>query len=521
MRVNQPVTGRERGFDDDVQIISTTNLKGVITYANPAFVEVSGFSLAELQGQPHNIVRHPDMPEQAFADLWRHLKANKPWLGVVKNRCKNGDHYWVSAYVMPMFKNGEVVGYESVRTRPARQVVERAARIYEALRAGRRIVSRFNPGYATRLRVAMAACCLPAIGAAASYGGAGPVTLAAVATSGLLCASLGALLARPVQRLAAVGRAVYDNPLASLVYTGRSDEIGQIETGIRVLEARLHTVTGRLTDTAAQLAQLANETRTAAETNESSVDVQRRETEQVATAVNEMSATVQEIARNTVNAKTKAEEAQAAASHGRKVVQHASEAIETMAEEVAQAAGTVTQLGEQSKDIGMVVNVIRDIAEQTNLLALNAAIEAARAGEYGRGFAVVADEVRKLASNTQSSTTRINEIVEGLRRGAAAAAESMARGQARTSEAVERAVEAGVALTAIGESVSRITDMNVQVASAVEEQAAVAEEINRNISNINRSTEDLARLAKSTTRQSEDLLRLVLEMEDMTSRFAT
>jgi aerotaxis receptor len=520
MRINEPVTGRERTYSDDVQLISTTNLKGVITYANQHFAEVAGFTRDELIGQPHNLVRHPDMPEAAFADLWTHLKANKPWMGLVKNRCRNGDHYWVNAYVMPMFKDGEIIGYESVRSKPAAAAVARADRIYKALREGRRAGPRFTPRRTTQVALCMLGVLLPVAAAGIWASGMHPVAVAGAALSAALCPVLASVLMRPLRELAARSRRVYDNAVTSQVVSGRTDEIGQIDTALQVLEARVRTVTGRLTEVAGNLKRLANDTRTSAEHNESSVDLQRRETEQVATAINEMSATVQEIARNTADAKSRAEDAQVTARTGNEVVRMTTTAIETLAREVEEAATTVTQLGEKSKDIGMVVNVIRDIAEQTNLLALNAAIEAARAGEYGRGFAVVADEVRTLASNTQNSTRQINDIIEALRNGATSAADTMTRGQARTVDAVRRAQEAGEALAAIAGAVQGITDINVQVATAVEEQAHVSEEISRNVTNINTSTESLSASAKDTTRHSAGLLSLVMELEDMTSRFS-
>ena len=137
MRNNGPVTQTEKTFSADTKLISTTDLKGKITYCNQAFESVSGFSQEELIGQPHNLVRHPDMPQEAFKAMWERLKEGKPWIGAVKNRCKNGDFYWVSAYVSPLREGNEIVGYESVRTVPGRDVVRRAERAYAKLKAGK------------------------------------------------------------------------------------------------------------------------------------------------------------------------------------------------------------------------------------------------------------------------------------------------------------------------------------------------------------------------------------------------
>ena len=136
MRKNQPITNVERTFAKDVKLISTTDLKGKIVHCNQAFIDISGFEKEELIGAPHNLVRHPDMPPEAFDIMWSHLKQGKPWMGLVKNRSKNGDYYWVDAYVMPVTENGNVIGYESVRSCPDRDDIARAEKLYQAIRKG-------------------------------------------------------------------------------------------------------------------------------------------------------------------------------------------------------------------------------------------------------------------------------------------------------------------------------------------------------------------------------------------------
>lgn len=134
MKNNQPVTQKEVLLDDTNHLVSSTNVKGQITHCNQAFIDISGFSKEELTGSAHNIVRHPDMPEAAFTFMWEQLKSGQPWQGLVKNRCKNGDFYWVDAYVTPVLENGQIVGYESVRTKPHRDQVTRAEKAYLQLK---------------------------------------------------------------------------------------------------------------------------------------------------------------------------------------------------------------------------------------------------------------------------------------------------------------------------------------------------------------------------------------------------
>lgn len=156
MRINQPVTQRERLYPEHQSLISTTDLESRITYANDEFCHIAGFNLEELQGEHHNLVRHPDMPKQAFADLWHHIRAGKSWMGPVKNRCKNGDHYWVSAFVTPIKDaQGKVVEYQSVRTAPSEEIKQRAERIYAGLRADKAPLALRLPTFSHTLAIGL------------------------------------------------------------------------------------------------------------------------------------------------------------------------------------------------------------------------------------------------------------------------------------------------------------------------------------------------------------------------------
>jgi methyl-accepting chemotaxis protein len=246
---------------------------------------------------------------------------------------------------------------------------------------------------------------------------------------------------------------------------------------------------------------------------------QQSETDQVATAVNEMAATVQEVARSATNAAEAATTADHEADQGHNVVSDTIKVITALASEVEQASTSMQRLEADSRDIGTVLDVIRGIAEQTNLLALNAAIEAARAGEQGRGFAVVADEVRVLAQRTQQSTQEIESMIDKLQQAAKDMARVMENGRVKAHETVAQAQHAGTALDSIAKAVSVISDMNVQIASAVEEQSAVAEEINKNIANISHIAEMSAEGAHQTSAASREIRRLATELDGLVTRF--
>ncbi len=310
-----------------------------------------------------------------------------------------------------------------------------------------------------------------------------------------------------------------DGNLSARSGYARNDELGHIARAVDRMAETFKNTVQELTGAIADLTTAAEETSAVTEQTSSGIRQQQSETEQVATAMNEMNATVHEVASNAVQAASAAHNADEQAANGRRVVSQTIEAMDALATEVEKAAEVIHSLESESESIGTVLDVIRGIAEQTNLLALNAAIEAARAGEQGRGFAVVADEVRTLAQRTQQSTQEIQVMIERLQGGARNAVQVMEAGRNRAQAGVDQAAQAGTSLEAITEAVTRINDMNTQIASAAEQQSAVAEEINRNISNISQIAEQTSEGSQQTAAASETLARLAEELQALVSRF--
>lgn len=331
---------------------------------------------------------------------------------------------------------------------------------------------------------------------------------------------LGRNISLPINTLARLMLQARDNKDLSLRFSVKGkDEIALMGQSFNEMAAEFQATMKKILQASSSVSSAADELSDVTEHTTTGVLQQHSESDQAATAMNEMTATVQEVARNASEAAMASKVADDEAINGRHVVTEAGNGIKILAQEVENASQTILILEKESANIGSVLTVIQSIAEQTNLLALNAAIEAARAGESGRGFAVVADEVRQLAQRSQKSTQEIEAIIVRLQTGATNAAKAMEVGQGQAQISVEQAEAAGRSLDSITQSVSVITDMNLQIANAAEEQAVVAEDINRNIVNITQISDETADSAHKTTATSSNLAELAMGLQSLISQF--
>jgi aerotaxis receptor len=521
MKINLPVTQREVTYSASATVTSATDPNGIITYVNSDFLKISSFTNEELIHQNHNIVRHPDMPPAAFADLWDTVKSGRPWMGIVKNRCKNGDHYWVDAFVTPRFENGKITGYESVRVKPEKESVERAERLYQRLNAGKDIHSWLDSiGLATKLTFGFGLLQL-----GVCYGlfllGAIDLTQAAVIFSGSLVAAYTWiwLILRPLRDAAAEAKSVIDNPVMQQIYTNNGSEIGQLLLAVKLLKAKSRTIIRRLIQATEPLAGKADSSHKAVKGVRSAMDRQLSEIEQVAAAIHQMSATVSEVAKSAANAATAAHDVNQQSQETMSRVNDTIVMIDKLATAVSQAETVILVLSDHSKKIGGVLDVIQGIAEQTNLLALNAAIEAARAGEQGRGFAVVADEVRTLAGRTQKSTEEIHKIIEGLRSGVNNAVKEMSTVREMAATGAEHGKNSTELLQQTARSVTIINEMIVQIASAAEQQHTVSEDISKTVEAIGSLSRETAEHAGEASAASGSVSELSKELDLMVEQF--
>ena len=508
-------TDTEVEFADDIQLVSTTDLKGDITYANPAFCQVAGYRLEEMLGQHHNLVRHPDMPKAAFADLWAHLQAGKPWRGMVKNRCKDGRYYWVDAYVTPIYEDGKMVGYQSVRCRPAAEHKARASQMYKTLKA-RETGSAIHMGL-RQLTPAMMTIPLLLVSVISALWLLSPlqalwVIIPLLATIWFNRHPLF-LTPRFLQQL----EQDYDS-ISRLIFSGDAPH-SIADFHIKLGQAKIRTVLGRVDDTTASLNAMANDLRGSASLASQDISSQDTQIQQIATAVTQMASAAEEINRNIQDSNSQIEEARSHCITTSTQLSEAGEEMSALATQAEQAFQSAVELASESERIGSIMTEIRGIADQTNLLALNASIEAARAGEQGRGFAVVADEVRNLSTRTHKATEQIQSSIGHIQHTLGGWKEMMHLNVTRTNACLATTRASTGNLNQVVVEIDKVSDFSNQISAAATQQQAVIEEISRNINLISSLSHDNSLKIDQVSETSANLQSKACQLKDLSRTF--
>ncbi len=466
-------------FSPSYQLVSITDLEGRIVYANQEFCEIAGYTQEELVGQHHNIVRHPFMPKSAFGDLWSKLKSGNPWRGMVVNLCKNGDYYWVDAYVTPVVENGIVVGYQSVRTLPSKEQKERAKTLYQAMNKGKVPLDFQSNIYLRRIIAFIFVSIIIATTIASSSSVFPPliVSFLLLATGFVFSHELLTFpfYAKEAQKLC-------DSP-SRYIFSGKG-LVGVVDYQLKLDKARIRTILGRSLDLSRSLSGVVSELESSANNIFSSVELENESLAESVVAINEMTLTINDVALNTSQVYDAVKIVLDDCTNSSDYLKISQGELERLSGHIVAADEKTRHILNEVEGISNLINDIEGIADQTNLLALNAAIEAARAGEQGRGFAVVADEVRALANRTQKSSLEIQESIIELKSLLVTLSELMVASEGDADICSVRGGEVEKLMSNILEQVRSIGNTAAQIATATEEQGVAYEGMSRNIHNV-------------------------------------
>jgi aerotaxis receptor len=502
MRMNLPVTQKEYDYPAEQMLVSITDVKGVITHCNHAFVSVSGFTYDELIGQNHNIVRHPDMPPEAYRDMWSTIGHGNPWTALVKNRRKNGDHYWVQANVTPILHNGKPRGYMSVRTKPNRQQVQAAESLYSRMRSaptpdkcpvyldrgqvrhrGFAGIAGYFKNFSLSTRFAFALGFLVAVSMLPEFlglqGMTGIVTqlTGMLLSSGLIYAWFQKRITQTIQQAEKFSDTLAGCNLTTQIEGDFPPPLGSMIRSLRQIQINLRAVVGDVRG------EIDIFTRSAAEIASSGMDLSSR-TESQASSLEETAASMEELSSTVKQTADTAAQVAQKSQHSTSVVARGGDAVH----KVGIAMQAIDDSSTKMRDI---IGVIEGIAFQTNILALNAAVEAARAGEQGRGFAVVAAEVRALAQRSAVAAKEIRELI--------------AKSAEQISEGTTQMTNAGKTIDEVVHSVKEVSELIQQITSATKEQATGIAQVNEAVTQLDSVTQQNAALVEESAASAEGL----------------
>ncbi|WP_238084728.1 methyl-accepting chemotaxis protein [Pseudescherichia vulneris] len=495
MKRNTLVTQKEYLLNDGTTLMSTTDTQSHISYANSAFIAASGFDEGDLVGEPHNIIRHPDMPPAAFADMWFTIRQGESWTGLVKNRRCNGDHYWVRANVTPVYQQEKLTGYISVRNIPHREEIDASEKCYAEINSNKLNGYRFYKGVLVRRGLlsflslfkwlaisrrinlvlaipALLIAALPFISLPALVQSATALMLFL-----LIALFLHAQVSHPLKLILTQMQKVVSGRRADYFQFNRVDEIGMLLRLVNQSGLNLNSLVGDVTTQLVGIRKISHRISEEGESLQQRTEETSADLHQTAAAVEEIASAVKQTAETAAEAMTRADETSRNAMNSGNIMKQ-----------------TITMMQSVSRDnrqIVDIIGVIDSIAFQTNILALNAAVEAARAGEAGRGFAVVAAEVRNLAQHSASAAKEIKTLIE--------------QNVANVSSGVKMVENTETHLTAMIDNVIQMSTMIKEMGTATQEQTQALSLINESVSRIGVMTHNNTSMVERVTDAAGDL----------------
>ena len=508
---------KNKNYSDDVNLISTTDTQSYITSANSGFCDVAGFELDELKGQSHHIVRHDDMPKSAFKQLWAYISDGKSWMGFVKNKCKNNsEHYWVSAFVTPIKDHqGNIVEYQSVRTKPTEEQIKRAEKLYSQLKNNKKTRSYRIKWHQISIASWTLIFIFTFISIFYSSLILDYVLIAMICVGG----SSSVIQRKRFNSLKYQAKNIYNNELMEKSYTGYLDDYSIVELALNMKNSEVRAISARSFELASEINEAAkNDVKELSKMNENLL-AQHLDTESISAAIEELTCSLSDVSNGSSKVSDLSTQAQELSQKGMTKVLDTGKYIESLNDELTKAESIISKLALSSGEMKTILEVITSISEQINLLALNAAIEAARAGESGRGFAVVADEVRRLASKTKQSTDEINVMIMGLNEASNQAVESVSTGVKLSEICRSSSLETKEALCNITHSIQAVSERALEISTLVSEQVLVTGEVSCNVVNIKDKSNESMRTSSGILLRSKALSIKIDGLEMLVKQF--
>lgn len=523
MRLNLPVTNVEHKFpaDQSAKIISLTDTKGIITDVNDTFVNMCGFSREELIGQPHNIVRHPDMPAAIFKLMWDTIEQGQPFMGIVKNRSKDGGYYWVNAYIMPIIEDGKITGYESVRTAATPSQIRRASQIYARINANKKLPRRIGPNFYSFISFALV------IGAGV-WNVLQPSWLSALGFFALAGAVLLYHKNHNHNLLNNINHYFNDrsqnSELNVMIYSEGNEPVDRMLYNIYYNIKEVDSIMTRIHETSERLNQISTDSLNLRQHNLENLTASTTTIRNLLKDMNEIASDIEKMFNEiTDSAKRTVDDSMATSeliSEGQTSSNQALEIIDNIYTAIEAIAKGIEDMTHHVENIEHAASLIKGVANQTNLLSLNAAIEAARAGgDAGIGFAVVADDIRALSNRTASAAIKITELVQNFKKTARLASHIAKRNQEIAQEGVAHMHSSHQKLEEMLNSVTKINDLISEVSHSVIVHEETSHKITNKVRKIDSMSKNTLKDNRGTTKSMQAIHNIASQLYDMVMRF--